>query len=226
MTVTVNIPESVIQAFPLQERDSLRKLVELISAAVDTSIGAISLDDLADVSAASPTDTQVLTYDSGDSLWEAANAGGGGATTLAELTDVTITSPANGQILMRNNTDWANQYPNSVVSISSDTNLALGPSLVSRSFVGSYIRADGTITVTVPSDANWTAGGDEAAPGVGAEITLEQSGASAVTIAAGSGTTVNVNANLTLTTNGQYAVIGLKKVAANTWVVFGNLVAA
>lgn len=59
-----------------------------------------------------------------------------------------------------------------------------------------------------------------------AYIELCQGGTGAVTITPGSGVTVAVNPALTLETNGQYAVIGLKKVGTNSWIVFGNLVPA
>lgn len=71
MPVSVVIPESVIQAFPLQERDSLRKLVSLISEAVDTSIGSLTLNDLSDVNAPSPVENEVLTYTDPDWTAEA-----------------------------------------------------------------------------------------------------------------------------------------------------------
>lgn len=94
MAVTVNIPESVIQAFPLQERAALRSLVDLITAAVDTSQAALTLDDLADVSAAAPTNDQVLTFDSVDDRWEAQDAGGGGGAAFASYTP-TLTNELN-----------------------------------------------------------------------------------------------------------------------------------
>lgn len=62
---------------------------------------------------------------------------------------------------------------------------------------------------------------------VGTEMYFEQNDSSGtVTIKTGGSTTLTVNADLTLVSNGQYAVIGVKKVAANTWTVFGNLVPA
>jgi hypothetical protein len=249
MPVNVVIPESVIQSFPLQERDSLRKLVELISAAVDTSVGSLTLDDLADVSAASPTDTQVLTYDSGDDLWEAANGGGGGSSTLAGLSDVNIPSPTDGDFLRYNqstdkwvaNTTALNDLSDvTITSVgtrdeiewngSAWVNKSPFPQLVTEATTsrtslltdaGSYVRFTNgsatTYTIAPQSSVAWRDG---------AQIELEQGGAGAVTIQGGSGVTIRVNSALTAVTNGQYAVAGLKRVAANEWVLFGNLVAA
>lgn len=184
MPVTVNIPESVIQHFPTQERDSLRSLTELISQAVDTSLSALTLDDLADVSAGAPTNGQVLTFDSGDDRWEAQDAGGG-STFAPVVTDATASRNA----------------------ILSDA--------------GSYVRFTNssavTYTIMIQSTVAWP---DDA------QIEIEQAGTGAVTITPDSGVNIRVNANLTTTLNGQYAVAGLKRVAENEWVLFGNLVAA
>lgn len=57
-----------------------------------------ALDDLDDVNAAAPNDTQVLTWDEDESAWVAADASGG-AEALDELTDVEIDLPAAGEIL-------------------------------------------------------------------------------------------------------------------------------
>ena len=54
------------------------------------------LDDLGDVSITTPTNGQVLSYDSGTQEWVNTSVG---SSTIAGLTDVTITSPTNGQVL-------------------------------------------------------------------------------------------------------------------------------
>jgi hypothetical protein len=57
---------------------------------------------------------------------------------------------------------------------------------------------------------------------VGTEITIEQAGAGALTVTAGSGVTINSRgADLVLA--GQYAVATLKKVATDTWILTGDL---
>lgn len=55
------------------------------------------------------------------------------------------------------------------------------------------------------------------------QIELMQYGAGTVTVAAGSGVTIRVDSYLQAKTNGQYAVAGLKRVAEDEWVIFGNL---
>ena len=84
-----------------------------------------------------------------------------------------------------------------------------------------YIRCtSGSATaVTVPpqTDTTWLAN---------TEIIVEQAGAGAVTITEGAGVTVSVNATYTLVTAGQYAVVRLKRVAEDVWVLSGDRVAA
>lgn len=82
---------------------------------------------------------------------------------------------------------------------------------------GRYIRfSNGSaVTFTIPPNS------DVAFP-IGTVIEFEQAGAGAVTVAAGAGVTLNSRgADLTLA--GQYAVGGVKKVATDTWTVWGDL---
>lgn len=72
-----------------------------------------------------------------------------------------------------------------------------------------------SITFTIPPNAS-------VAFPVGTVIEMEQNGAGALSVAAGSGVTVNSRgADLTLA--GQYAVAAVKKVATNTWTLTGDL---
>lgn len=77
---------------------------------VPTGGGATDLDDLTDVTITTPTDGQVLKYDSANSVWINANESGGGSSTLSGLTDVTITTPSDGQMLSYDNANskWVN----------------------------------------------------------------------------------------------------------------------
>jgi hypothetical protein len=79
-----------------------------------------------------------------------------------------------------------------------------------------YITTAGAINVTLQSDAN--------APGItiGQECEVMQAGAGLITFLAGGGATVN-KAVPTLKTLGQWSRCKVKKVAANTWVVNGDL---
>lgn len=71
-------------------------------------------------------------------------------------------------------------------------------------------------TITIPAQSA------VAAPD-GTQVEFVQWGAGAVTIVAGSGVTLRRNANLGAASDGQYSVIGIKRMAADEWVVFGQL---
>ena len=93
---------------------------------------------------------------------------------------------------------------------------ALTPALGDES--GYFVLSSGSgISVVIPTNVS-------VAFAVGTEIHFEQGGAGAITFSTSD--TLNFNANLSLVTNGQYAVCTIKKTAATTWTIFGNLVAA
>jgi hypothetical protein len=70
--------------------------------------GASAINDLSDVTISSPSNGQVLKYNSTTSQWEngtdATGGGGGGASQLDDLSDVAITSAASGDFLRHNGT--------------------------------------------------------------------------------------------------------------------------
>jgi hypothetical protein len=72
------------------------------------------------------------------------------------------------------------------------------------------------VTVTVPLNAS-------VAFPIGSTIDLEQTGSGVVLVVGEAGVTVNKPASSTAATLGQYAVIRLRKVALNTWTLFGDL---
>ncbi|MBO7734989.1 MAG: hypothetical protein J6S67_20675 [Methanobrevibacter sp.] len=67
-----------------------------------------NLVDLNDVNIATPTDGQVLKYNSASQKWENGAGGGGGASALNDLSDVTIANPSSGQALLYDGTKWEN----------------------------------------------------------------------------------------------------------------------
>lgn len=75
------------------------------------------------------------------------------------------------------------------------------------------------INVTIPpqSSVPWDAG---------VEIIIEQAGAGQVTVVAGSGVTIRNKTGMSLKTAGQYAVVTLKRVAEDEWVMAGDREAA
>jgi hypothetical protein len=72
------------------------------------------------------------------------------------------------------------------------------------------------VTVTVPLNAS-------VAFPIGSTIDLEQTGAGQVAVAAEAGVTINKPAGHTAATASQFAVVRLRKVALNTWTLFGEL---
>lgn len=71
-----------------------------------------------------------------------------------------------------------------------------------------------TITIPAQSTVAWPDG---------TQIEFMQYGAGAVTIAAGAGVTLRRNSALGAASGGQYAVFGIKRIAADEWVVFGQM---
>lgn len=75
------------------------------------------------------------------------------------------------------------------------------------------------ITVTVPPNSS-------VAFDIGTRVDIVQSGAGAVTVAAGSGVTINKPASFTLVLQEQWSQVTLVKVASDTWDLAGDLTAA
>lgn len=73
------------------------------------------------------------------------------------------------------------------------------------------------ISLSVPTNAT-------AAIGIGSQILIYQGGAGQVTITAATPATTSIRSQGTKTkTNGQYSVACLTKIAADEWVLFGNI---
>ena len=81
----------------LYVRDTSNNILELTTR---------TLNSLDNVSVASPTNGQVLKYNSTTSEWEA--QADNETSTLAALTDTTISTPAADQVLQYNGTAWVN----------------------------------------------------------------------------------------------------------------------
>lgn len=64
--------------------------------ALETTVNNLSLDDLTDVDLGTPSNNDVLTYDSGTGLWEAqaGGGGGGGGWTLIDVHDFSVDNAA------------------------------------------------------------------------------------------------------------------------------------
>jgi hypothetical protein len=93
------------------------------------------------------------------------------------------------------------------------TDSTLAPALAQA---GHWFRCTNACTITLPSDAT------TAFP-IGTSLTFSQGSTGALTFAPGSGATVNVAPTHLASTNVQHAVVQATKLAANAWVLFGNL---
>ena len=83
-----------------------RDLANLISAGNPLADGAISINELSNVyTAMSPTDSQVLTFDTTNG-WQAESIPT--INTLGDIANVTITSAASGEVLSWNGSAWVN----------------------------------------------------------------------------------------------------------------------
>lgn len=83
--------------------------IETAQQTADTANARDTLGEMSDVALSTPTNGQVLTYDSASTKWK--NADASGASTLNEMTDVTLSSPTNGQALVYDSASskWTNQ---------------------------------------------------------------------------------------------------------------------
>jgi hypothetical protein len=87
-------------------------LIKWIGGDYDTVWSSPVIDNLADVAVTTPSDGQVLTYDSATSQWVNETPSAGSAGALDALTDVTIASPQGGQVIKYNSgtSQWVNGY--------------------------------------------------------------------------------------------------------------------
>jgi len=120
------------------------------SAGYLTDITGESIKDLSDVySSMSPSDGQVLTYDTTNG-WQAETPTTG-VTDLDGLTDVTLTSPSNGQVLKYNGSAWVNAADAGGISL---TDLSVGTEgTASGDGAIAYNNTSGVFTYTPPTAA-------------------------------------------------------------------------
>jgi hypothetical protein len=124
----------------------------------------VNLDDLADVSAASPTVLDTIYWNG--SVWREGNV------PLYSLSDVNIPSPSNGQVLAFNSTsaEWEAVTPASGGSVTSVGLTMPAPTNAAFSVTGSPVTTSGTLAV----GANGTV--DQYIDGTGALRTLPSTG--------------------------------------------------
>jgi hypothetical protein len=139
---------------------------------------------------------------------------GSGAETFLDLTDTPAgyTGQAGRAVIVNAAADGL-AFGVPITHIVTHTDSTLAPALAQA---GHWFRCTNACTITLPSDAT------TAFP-LGTSLTFSQASTGALTFAAGSGATVNVAPTHLASTNVQHAVVQATKLAANTWVLFGNL---
>jgi hypothetical protein len=139
---------------------------------------------------------------------------GAGAETFLDLTDTpaSYTGQA-GRAVVVNDSTTGLAFGVPITPIITHTDATLAPALAQA---GHWFRCTNACTITLPPDAT-------AAFPIGTSLTFSQASTGALAFAAGSGATVNVAPTHLTSTNVQHAVVQATKVAANTWVLFGNL---
>jgi hypothetical protein len=139
---------------------------------------------------------------------------GSSAETFLDLTDTpaSYTGQA-GRAVVVNDGGTGLAFGVPITPIVTHTDATLAPTLAQA---GHWFRCTNACTITLPSDATTPFP-------LGTSLTFSQASTGALTIAAGSGATVNVAPTHLASTNVQHAVVQATKLAANTWVLFGNL---
>ena len=92
------------------KNESYGNVQDGLTAALSGGSGSSTLAELTDTDISTPTNGQVLTYDSTAEKWENANPATPATPALADLTDTAITSPTNGQVLTYDSSEekWVN----------------------------------------------------------------------------------------------------------------------
>ena len=171
--------------------------------------------------------------DAGDTITIAATGGGGSATALSNTTPPAPTAAGSaGTSVEAARGDHAHPLPATGSGIRVNGNTIEGAGAeVGDITATSYMlaladanrfrrcnnAAPQTITIPAQSTVAWPDG---------TQIEFMQYGAGAVTIAAGAGVTLRRNSALGAVSGGQYAVFGMKRIASDEWVVFGQMAAA
>ncbi|WP_270933399.1 hypothetical protein [Falsiroseomonas oryzae] len=157
---------------------------------------------------------RMLRVNSTEDGLEFTEAGGSGAETFPNLTNTPSSyagQAGRAVVVAAGETGLGFGVPTTPVVTHADPTLA--PALTQA---GQWFRCTSACTITLPADAT------TAFP-VGTSLTFSQASAGALTFAVGAGATVNVAATHLASTNVLHAVVQATKLAANTWVLFGNL---
>lgn len=133
-----------------------------LTAALSGGSGSSTLADLTDTDISTPTNGQVLTYDSTAEKWENANIPTPATPSLSDLTDTTISTPTNGQVLTYDSTaaKWVNANASGG---GGGINLSTTPTVIGQYAgsdlyaklvaIGDTIANSGTLDLDLPENA-------------------------------------------------------------------------
>ena len=153
-----------------------------------------------------------LTTNGSVASWATLNA----SPALDDLSDVTITSATTNDVVYFNGTTWINKYVQAIPTV---TNAQSGTTYtLVLGDAGKIVEVSNAsaITLTIPTNAS-------VAYPVGTQITILQTGAGQITVAAPSGGTLNATPGTKL--RAQWSSATLLKRATDTWVLMGDLTA-
>jgi hypothetical protein len=134
------------------------------------------------------------------------------------IDDVDIASATEKDVLYFDGTSWVNKYINAVPTKISSATVSSDNYEIVSSDAGKIVEISNTdaTTVTIPSDENFA---------VGTMIVVSQTGAGQVTVVVEDSGTQTLNSTPGSKLRAQWSVATLLKRSANTWLVYGDLVA-
>ena len=153
---------------------------------------------------------QYLTTNGSVASWATVNA----TPALDDLTDVTITSATANDVVVFDGSGFVNKYVQAIPTLTNSQTGTTYTTVLSDAGKIVEISNASAITLTIPTNAS-------VAYPVGTQITILQTGAGQITVAAPSGGTLNATPGTKLRT--QWSSATLLKRATDTWVLIGDL---
>lgn len=153
---------------------------------------------------------QYLTTNGSVASWATVNA----TPALDDLTDVTITSATANDVVVFDGSGFVNKYVQAIPTLTNSQTGTTYTTVLSDAGKIVEISNASAITLTIPTNSS-------VAYPVGTQITILQTGAGQITVAAPSGGTLNATPGTKLRT--QWSSATLLKRATDTWVLIGDL---
>ena len=206
-TTTVNFAQGTLDTLALGAIE-----VADITATGDVDFSAATVTGIDALPDQTGNNGKYLTTDGSTASWATLNA----SPALDDLSDVAITSATTNDVVYFNGSSWVNKY---IAAIPSSTNAQSGTTYtLVLGDAGKIVEIGNasSITLTIPTNAS-------VAYPVGTQITILQTGAGQITVAAPSGGTLNATPGTKL--RAQWSSATLLKRATDTWVLIGDLTA-